>query len=266
VYELNHTLVVKLSKNIHSGEKLLKEACLLPYLRVRLGDIIPLELAKCVVDIDSEQHVILVYEAIPGESMVHRVPSQTLSTHIVCRRLAYILQRVHTMRLPAECAEVVPVYNTPQKWAETILSEVYRLTEMAGSTLQPDLRKTIFEYVDDYAGRLQHYGFTPRLIHGDIDPRNILIDASGYIVGLIDWGEAAVGDPALDYGGLFYVDDHIGNHVLKIQCEEQVKTLLPRLKFHRDLAPLYWVAYGVSNNDHNIVDEGLRLLQAKFRS
>jgi len=264
VYELNHTLVVKLSKDIYSGEKLLKEACLLPYLRVELGHIIPLELAKCVVNIDNEEHVILVYEAIQGGSMVNRAPSQMPSAHSLCYALAHLLQRVHTMSVPMECARMVPVHDTPQKWSKTILSEVYRLTGMAGSTLKPDLRQAVLQRVRDYVRQLQHSGFKPKLIHGDIDPRNVLIDQKGRLVGLIDWGEAVVGDPALDYAGLFYIDEHLGNHALEIQCEEEVSRLLPRVRFHRELAPLYWVAYGMNDANNRLVRKGLSLLRTKF--
>lgn len=44
-----------------------------------------------------------------------------------------------------------------------------------------------------YSGRL-------RFIHGDFRDGNLIVDqASGRLVGVIDWGNAAVGDPALDF-------------------------------------------------------------------
>ncbi len=46
---------------------------------------------------------------------------------------------------------------------------------------------------DDYQGPL-------RFIHGDFSPDNLIIDpVSGRLTGIIDWGNAAIGDPALDF-------------------------------------------------------------------
>jgi aminoglycoside 2''-phosphotransferase len=266
VYELNHSLVAKLSKSSVGGFKLLKEACLLPHLRAELGEIIPRELAKCVVNIDGEECVLLVYEAIRGWVSTQRGMRLTTSTHEVCHMLAQLMEKIHSISPPNECSEMVPVHDTPRKWAEALRSEVFRLIDMAGSTLPSRLRNTILERVVEYAKRLQSLGFTPKLIHGDIDPRNLLVDDTGRLVGLIDWGEAAVGDPAIDYAGLFYVEEHIGKHVLEIQREEYPQYLSPRVGFHRDLAPLYWVAYGASSGNHNLTEAGLRLLRESFPS
>jgi aminoglycoside phosphotransferase (APT) family kinase protein len=46
---------------------------------------------------------------------------------------------------------------------------------------------------DDYCGDL-------RFIHGDFSPDNLMVDpGTGRLIGVIDWGNAAIGDPALDF-------------------------------------------------------------------
>ena len=46
---------------------------------------------------------------------------------------------------------------------------------------------------DDYRGPL-HF------IHGDFGPGNLIVDpTSGRLSGIVDWGNAAIGDPALDF-------------------------------------------------------------------
>ena len=37
----------------------------------------------------------------------------------------------------------------------------------------------------------------PVWIHGDLDPRNLLV-RDGRIIGVLDWGELCIGDPACD--------------------------------------------------------------------
>jgi aminoglycoside phosphotransferase (APT) family kinase protein len=49
---------------------------------------------------------------------------------------------------------------------------------------------------DNYAGTL-------RVLHGDLKHNNIIVDpTSGRLAGIIDWGNAAVGDPAMDFMSL----------------------------------------------------------------
>lgn len=38
----------------------------------------------------------------------------------------------------------------------------------------------------------------PRWVHGDLYPRHLLLDEAGHFVGVIDWGDVHLGDPALD--------------------------------------------------------------------
>ena len=41
----------------------------------------------------------------------------------------------------------------------------------------------------------------PTLIHGDLGAEHVFVEG-GHITGVIDWGDAAIGDPALDHGRL----------------------------------------------------------------
>ncbi len=38
----------------------------------------------------------------------------------------------------------------------------------------------------------------PRWVHGDLYSRHLLLDEAGHLVGVIDWGDVHLGDPALD--------------------------------------------------------------------
>lgn len=65
---------------------------------------------------------------------------------------------------------------------------------------------------DDEAARLEVLlsapvsaaGVTARLLHGDLAAEHVLLDAAGVPVGLIDWSDACLGDPARDLGGLLH--------------------------------------------------------------
>ena len=38
----------------------------------------------------------------------------------------------------------------------------------------------------------------PMLVHGDLHVRHVLVDASGGVTGVIDWGDVCLADPAVD--------------------------------------------------------------------
>ncbi len=52
----------------------------------------------------------------------------------------------------------------------------------------------------------------PSLIHGDLHPGHILVDDQAQVTGLIDWTEARVDDPAVDFVGHYLV---FGRHSLE---------------------------------------------------
>ncbi len=72
---------------------------------------------------------------------------------------------------------------------------------------------------------------TSTIIHGDLHPGHQLLDSDSQLTGLIDWTEAAVGDPALDFAahyGLFGEDalDKLLKHYQQVggTVSEHLKT------------------------------------------
>ena len=43
------------------------------------------------------------------------------------------------------------------------------------------------------------WGYPTVLRHGDVHPEHTLVDADGAVVGIIDWTDAGLGDPASDF-------------------------------------------------------------------
>ena len=54
-----------------------------------------------------------------------------------------------------------------------------------------------------------------RLVHGDLWHGN-MVDRGGRLVGVLDWGECGVGDPAADLAGLWYLGHHWARAVLDV--------------------------------------------------
>lgn len=261
VFRVDRDYAVKVSKDEQGARKLLKEGCVIRYARARLGEVAPKLVALCGGVYRGVERTILVYEWIAGRTLAEK-PRRARS-HLLCAALAKTLREVHEMGVPEECVGLVPSYTTPKLWAGFIRGEAHRLIEMARGRVGSGLAEAVLARVEEHARLLEESGFQPKSVHGDIDPRNILVDRGGRLVGLIDWGEFAVGDPAIDYAGLFF-DPHLGRHVLELQTEEEPGSLIPRVRFHWAFVPLYWAAYGVARGDRGLAALGLKELASRL--
>jgi aminoglycoside phosphotransferase (APT) family kinase protein len=89
--------------------------------------------------------------------------------------------------------------------------------------------------------------FRPSLIHGDLGPEHLLV-RDGRLVGVIDWGDMRVGDPALDYAWL--VNGPFANWDVD-------RDLCQRAWFYHRLAPWYEAHYGLFTNQPAHAERGL---------
>jgi aminoglycoside 2''-phosphotransferase len=100
------------------------------------------------------------------------------------------------------------------------------------------------------------------LLHADLGGEHILWDADrGVIGGVIDWGDAKVGNPALDFTGLL---DDFGPRFLKEVLGSYEgpadEGLLERTSFYAQLIPVYEILFGLEMRIEVHVKEGLERL------
>ncbi|MFL5958746.1 MAG: phosphotransferase [Gaiellaceae bacterium] len=97
-------------------------------------------------------------------------------------------------------------------------------------------------------------GFEPVLVHCDLGPSHLLC-LDGRLVGVIDWGEAKIGDPAIDYAWLLNVPFHDWD----VDVELRRRALL----YHR-LGPWFEVEYGVRTEQPDWVRSGLAGVRSRL--
>lgn len=83
------------------------------------------------------------------------------------------------------------------------------------------------------------------LVHGDIAAAHLLLDRDGAVAGVIDFGDAMVADPALDFGGLLlaygwpFTEQVLGAYGGLVDPH-----LRRRARFYVDVVPLFLVQFG----------------------
>jgi aminoglycoside phosphotransferase (APT) family kinase protein len=90
-------------------------------------------------------------------------------------------------------------------------------------------------------------GFQPTLTHSDLGPAHLLAE-NDKLVGVIDWGDARIGDPAIDYAWL------LNGPFPDWEVEEELRR---RARIYHRLVPWFEVHYGDFTDQPERVRSGL---------
>jgi aminoglycoside phosphotransferase (APT) family kinase protein len=134
------------------------------------------------------------YRKLPG------VPgdlAEVVDRPLVTRQLGLFLDTLHTYPLDtAKEAGVPEVRDMVAHWRNKALEGLKKIVDFEVTTYQ------LHHYLSKNAP--SPFEGTPRLVHNDLWAEHVLIDSrSGGVVGIIDWGDTAIGDPAIDFAGLY---------------------------------------------------------------
>lgn len=105
------------------------------------------------------------------------------------------------------------------------------------------------------------------VLHGDFGPSHVLLDeGAGTLSGVIDWGDARLGDPARDF---IFVYEDWGTDFLRIALagygREEPGALLPRVRVHYLADQLAWTLEAEAAGRRDDVAHGVRALEDAVR-
>lgn len=109
----------------------------------------------------------------------------------------------------------------------------------------------------------QNFLFETVLIHGDLGSEHILIDPEkNAIKGIIDWEDARIGDPALDFVGLMCdLGLPFTERVIQFYKFEIDESFRDRMNFYKRIIPLYEIALGIKTKSEYHLNQGIRALK-----
>ena len=112
----------------------------------------------------------------------------------------------------------------------------------------------------------EDFTFTPTPVHGDLGTEHILVDEySGRPVGIIDFEDADVGDPAIDFVGFWITLGPERTQRLLDSYPGQVDAgFLHRIKTYWWIGSLHAVIYGFEQDDQAIIADGLTGLRQRL--
>jgi aminoglycoside phosphotransferase (APT) family kinase protein len=139
----------------------------------------------------------------------------------------------------------------PVDWIKSYQAQCIAFEELVFPLLDHSLRskaRALFEEVDSLTG------FEPALVHSDLGSEHMLV-REGRLVGVIDWGDVRLGDPALDYSWLLHGP---------FPDWDVDPELRRRARFYHRLAPFYSVHYGVFTRQPGYVGRELTTLRSRL--
>jgi aminoglycoside phosphotransferase (APT) family kinase protein len=203
-------------------EALELEIVLLPLL----ADVLP-------VNVPSFEHIsrdplFVGYRLIRGEPLVDEDADGV-------RAFLEALHKLDPSTLPVRRVE----------WIEAYREQCAEFERLVLPRLDKGLRRQATRLFSDVETLVD---FKPALLHADLGPEHLLV-RDGRLAGVIDWGDARVGDPALDFAWLL-----LNGPFADWDVDPDLRR---RARFYHRLAPWYEAHYGLFTDRPAHTERGL---------
>jgi aminoglycoside 2''-phosphotransferase len=259
-WEVNGDYVFRFPKRPEIAPGLLKEVRILPVL----AGTLPLRIPQFeYVWRGGAQHEGLVvgYPKIPGVPMGTKHLAFAGAVKL-SRQLGEFLTALHSFPAQRAVALGVP-QRSPAQWRRHYDTFYGTVRQRVFPLLGTQERRRNAEMWEGFLENEANFRFTPVLIHADLSGEHILFDpANRSISGIIDWEDATVGDPALDFTGL--LGDYGRNLTLQVLASYDGAAdegIVSRARFYDAIVPCYEVLYGLDVGLPHHVSSGLEGLR-----
>ena len=124
-----------------------------------------------------------------------------------------------------------------------------RIREKVFPFLMPHVRECTTEHFESNLADESNFEYELKMVDADIPPYHIIFDGQKKrISGIIDFGCAGLGDPAIDFGVIIYnYGESLMNRFYKIYPEAE--TYLKRARFYAGAIEVRWLLTGIEKND-----------------
>jgi 8-oxo-dGTP diphosphatase len=127
--------------------------------------------------------------------------------------------------------------------------------------LSESLRETA---AGEYAAFLRDVDFEPALVHRDLGVEHILVGEAGLVAAMLDFEEVAVGDPAIDFVGLFNAFGLMAARAVL----EHYRTVDPevgaRMRFYRWMGSVHAVLYARGIGDDRLLAGAIEEIERRI--
>jgi aminoglycoside phosphotransferase (APT) family kinase protein len=234
--------IVRVPRRAEAEQQLRREAELLAALAPRLPSPVP--------------QVVRVSEESPAAVMTNRIAGSPATGEArTGAELGRFLAALHAL----------PVHSVPLPRAS-----------VADWRAEHDRRRAQFEeYVFPFLDTRERrkaeqlfasvaFDFEPTLVHGDLSPEHVLCAGDGRIAGVIDWGDARIGDPGIDLAWPLHGTNREFADAMEVAYGTIDVAINARAAFYHRRAPWYEVLYGLERDRAELVERGLASVRERL--
>jgi len=251
---LDDNFVVRIPKNIEAKKRMLANFCLLMYLQKKIDASIPVPILK---DAKSK---IAVYKAVNG-TVISEIRYKKLSfsqKNELAREIAVFLSQLHKIPIGALRQCQIPKKNIILKNKKIInnVKFIYpHLTQQEKNALNDFMKKR----------KKTLKGFKPTLTHGDLTSENIFINKNSINrLGIIDFSDASIDDPAQDFSALFSYGDQFVNNALKYYKGSQKRGIFKRARIYYQEMAVKLMALAIKGSKLISIKAAKKLFQQRL--
>lgn len=258
-YLVNSAYVFRFAKHDAASKAARIERSILPLLQNRATVQTPLFLFGGKSDRTGQQFV--GYRLLSGapldDTILKSMPLEEQTVFI--SQIADFCRQLHAVPVEQIALINMPVLDPGRHFS--------RIMAQARSTIRPRLVKLTWQYYEDLLSLVtQHpdfHSYTPALLHGDLSPDHILADtAQTRISGVIDFGDACIGDPAWDF--IYIREDYSPSTlhaVLQHYDAENAQRLERRVSVYQHLNNVDYALSAAQLQDEQQITEALAILE-----
>jgi len=192
----------------------------------------------------------LAYPLIKGVALrrdvLLRLPED--DQQAIADQLAQFFKELHSVPVNEASDFKVPVADALMKHEGWV--KVYqRIREKVFPFLMPHVRDWAIEHFETHLARKSNFEYEFKMVDTDIPPYHIMFDTERKrISGIIDFGCAGLGDPAIDLGVIIYnYGESFLSRFYKVYSEAE--TYVRRARFYAGANELRWLLAGIERND-----------------
>jgi aminoglycoside 2''-phosphotransferase len=197
-----------------------------------------------------ESHEVLGYRLIAGECLRRDLLMRLaeVDQEVVADQLAQFFKELHGIPLSEISNHDIPMADALMKYEGWV--KVYqRIREKVFPLLLPHLREWMTEHFESFLAEKTNFDYELRMVDTDIPPYHILFNKQQKrITGIIDFGCAGLGDPAVDFGVILYnYGESFPDRFYQVYPEAE--DYLKRARFYAGAQEARWLLTGIERND-----------------
>lgn len=247
---VNDEYLFRFPRRQESLEQIQKEVEVLDILQAELPPEI--EVPKYLATRLNSDYPFVYYKMIQGKPLTKELYDSLTEEEKArfVRRIVEFLRILHGIDV-GRCKSLKKV-DALEKY-----QDLYRrVTEICFKYLTETERAKTKRLFEDYLQDATMRKYAPTVVHNDLSENHILVTETG--IGVIDFGDTDIFDPAMDVSWFYLLDRKLFREIVAEYCGREDADFENRIsQFYVPIIPYYGVIYGEETHNQKLLEEEL---------